>query len=79
MPQSPKTSKLRQEALRSARRVYVDGETWLVYELPPLAFDRRSTSSLVFESEGTVRRVRNYPPNWRDLSDAELFDVSWSA
>ena len=66
------------EAQRTARRVVVDGELWLVYELPPMLFDRRSTPSLVFESEAIFRRVRNFPAAWRELSDNELFDVSWT-
>lgn len=49
---------------------------WLVYELAS-SFDRWATPSLVFESEGAVRRVRNYPLDWRQLSDGELFSPSW--
>jgi hypothetical protein len=29
-------------------------------------------SSLIFESDAAVRRVRNYPPNWHELPDDEL-------
>lgn len=36
------------------------------------ALDRRSGRSLVFESDGAVRRVRNYPEEWHTLSDEEL-------
>jgi hypothetical protein len=53
-----------------------DGE-WRVYELDCGNYDRRAGPSLVFESDGVLRRVRDYPPNWRDLSDAELMEVSW--
>lgn len=67
------------EAQRKARRLFVEGELWLVYELPPTQFDRRQAPSLVFESEISVRRVRNFPATWRDLSDADLFALSWSA
>ncbi|HKW49646.1 MAG TPA: hypothetical protein VJN70_19470 [Gemmatimonadaceae bacterium] len=66
-----------QEAQRSARRVTRDGMLWLVYEFLS-EFDRRQTPSLVFESEAAVRRVRNYPNNWRTLNDAELLALSWS-
>jgi hypothetical protein len=65
-------------ARRAAREIFVDGMPWLVYELPPGPFDRRTSPSLVFETETTVRRVRSYPPGWRDLSDADLFALSWS-
>jgi hypothetical protein len=34
--------------------------------------------SLIFESEVSFRRVRAYPPNWRTLSDEELYLLSWS-
>lgn len=54
-----------------------DGVLWLVYELFPPRFDRRQTASLIFESDNTIRRVRNYPSQWRELSDEELFDLSW--
>jgi hypothetical protein len=52
---------------------------WRVYELPPLPFDRRNSSSLVFESDNAVRRVRNYPLDWRHLSDEELLALSWQS
>lgn len=53
-----------------ARRLRVNGELWLVYEVVP-TYDRRGPS-LVFECERLVRRVRNYAANWRDLSDSDL-------
>jgi hypothetical protein len=49
-----------------------------VYELPPLTYDRRSTTSLVFESDNFIRRVRDFPADWRKLSDDELLALSWS-
>lgn len=52
------------------RILYVEGERWLVYEVTS-AYDRRG-ASLVFESENVVRRVRDYPANWRELPDADL-------
>jgi hypothetical protein len=70
------------EALRSAREqgrtVFVDGEPWRVFEMPPSQFDRRHAPSLVFEADHTMRRVRNFPAKWRDLSDEDLFALSWS-
>ncbi|HEY2376103.1 MAG TPA: hypothetical protein VGH98_09030 [Gemmatimonadaceae bacterium] len=62
---------------RTARHVIVDGALWLVFELPPL-YDRRQRPSLVFESETAIRRVRDYPANWRSLRDDELFALSWN-
>ena len=73
------SSQVLREAQGRGRRLIVDGELWLVYELPPLQFDRRHTPSLVFESDGAVRRVRDFPPNWRSLSDDDLLALSWSA
>lgn len=66
------------EAQRTGRRILAEGVPWLVYELPATVFDRRNSPSLVFESDGTVRRVRDYPSNWRELSNDELFALSWS-
>ena len=48
-----------------------------MYELPP-SLDRRAKASLVFESEQGVRRVRDYPAEWRTLSDDALFALSWT-
>ena len=50
--------------------------TWRVYELPPGPYDRRATSALVFEHEWAVRRVREYPSDWRALDDAALLALS---
>ena len=51
----------------------------MVYENPFESFDRRSGNSLIFASDFAVRRVRNYPANWMELSDEELLALSWSA
>ena len=53
------------------------GELWRVYELSGATYDRRS--SLVFESEHVVRRLRNYPRDWRSLGNEELLRLSWNA
>jgi hypothetical protein len=47
------------------------GTFWTVCEVA-YELDRRSGRSLVFESDGAVRRVRSYPDDWHALSDAEL-------
>jgi hypothetical protein len=77
MADAPKPASQR-DAQQPGRRIIIDGELWLVFELPAPPYDRRETPSLVFESEATVRRVRNYPANWRALSDTELFALSWA-
>jgi len=61
-----------------AREVAMDGVLWFVYEMPASSLDRRASPSLIFESEETVRRVRVYPENWRELSDVDLFALSWA-
>lgn len=66
------------EAQRAGGRILVDDVEWLVYELPPMVFDRRNRSSLVFESDTTVRRIRHFPTDWRELGADDLFALSWS-
>jgi hypothetical protein len=59
-------------------RRFVDGDGvhWSVYEHQE-TYDRRSRRTLVFESEYIVRRVRDFPSHWRELSDEELVALSW--
>lgn len=71
------SSRLR-ELQRAARRIPADGALWLVYELLPAPYDRRQSPSLIFESDAVVRRVRDYPANWRELSDDDLLALSWA-
>jgi hypothetical protein len=56
------------------RQLTINGVRWYVYE------DRRNAGdpSIVFESDRIARRVRNFPANWRELPDVELYAVSWS-
>jgi hypothetical protein len=78
MAEHERLASLLREAQRTARRLFVDGEHWRVYELAPPTLDRRTSPSLVFENEMTVRRVRQYPADWRTLNDAELLALSWT-
>ncbi len=59
--------------------VDADGALWAVYEQVSGDYDRRSGRSLIFNSDFAVRRVRNFPENWIDLSVAELMELSWRA
>jgi len=77
MSENPELRRALRSAHRLEREIIVDRVRWLVYELSAPALDRRSTPSLVFESEGTVRRIRNYPADWRTLDDESLFALSW--
>lgn len=49
-----------------------------MYELTEKELDRRSGASLVFESEDAMRRVRDFPADWRSLGDDDLLALSWS-
>ena len=57
----------------------IDHEEWRVYELGPGSYDRRGPNSLIFESDGVVRRVREFPADWRSLSPKALLALSWTA
>jgi hypothetical protein len=37
----------------------------------------RGSACLVFDSDAVIRRVWNYPTDWRALSAAELVAISW--
>ncbi len=53
-----------------------DGNPWEVRETKNPDYDRRGGYSLIFESPGLVRRVRNYPADWFELSVADLRDLN---
>jgi hypothetical protein len=62
-----------------AHRRYFRDETggeWEVREVALPAYDRRSGSCLIFESRDVIRRVRTFPPNWFELSERDLRDLS---
>jgi hypothetical protein len=62
-----------------APRVFLlGGVRWSVYE-HVMAYQRRTRPDLVFESDAVIRRVRNYPENWRSLSNEELWRLSWNS
>lgn len=77
MDREPGVAPQRAPAKSVARRLIMDGDVWLVYERASAPMDRRSTPSLVFECRAVIRRVRDYPANWRELSDEELARLSW--
>jgi hypothetical protein len=49
---------------------------WVVVEIVDAPYDRRGGRSLVFSTDGVMRRVRDYPANWADLADDELIRLS---
>jgi hypothetical protein len=56
---------------RVRRFLGIDGREWRVREVPS-AYDRRRANSLVFDTFDAARRVRHYPADWYNLTDAEL-------
>ena len=70
---------IRPMAAGEAWRSYVDAEgtCWEVREMKSADYDRRAGTSLIFESIGAIRRVRNFPASWTTLSDAELEALSY--
>lgn len=50
-----------------------NGSEMQVFELV-----RPCGSSLVFSSDEGFRRVRRYPPDWRTLDAAALWELSWT-
>ena len=56
----------------------VDGMEWTVCEYGAIGSGANADSAcLIFESDGTVRRVRAFPENWRSLTSDELTKLSW--
>ena len=65
---------------RPRGRVFVDRARveWRVEEVPAAAVPAaKRPACLVFQSEAAIRRIWHYPPNWRQLTDAELELLSW--
>lgn len=53
-----------------------DGRTWLVRESSPSPYDRRGAPTLVFLTDDVMRRVQDYPADWFELADPDLFALS---
>ena len=67
----------RADATPSRMRVLAtDGMSWRVYEAAYSSTDRRTGISLIFDAELVIRRVRNFPANWYELSDEDLYALS---
>lgn len=78
MPDNPKDQQqIRQSpAPGKVRRISADGLRWVVQEVAAPAFDRRGGTHLLFDGETIMRRVREFPKNWHQLSDEELYELS---
>lgn len=53
-----------------------DGREWAVYTIPAANYDRRGGLCLLFDSVDVMRRLRDFPDNWYELPDAELYALS---
>jgi hypothetical protein len=58
------------------RYLIADEQRWAVREVPAPQFDRRGGVHLVFWGDTTMRRLRNFPANWHELSDEELYALT---
>jgi hypothetical protein len=52
------------------------GRTWSVHELSDRIDPTRTRWSLIFSGAESIRRVREYPADWRELSDIALMELS---
>jgi hypothetical protein len=59
-----------------SRHFVIGNEKWTVREEQKDGPLRRGPA-LIFENEKVARRVRDYPVNWRDLTDMQLAALSW--
>ena len=67
----------RKSDVEITRSLVSDGHAWTVCERPvPYSSAQRA---LLFMSDRVARRVKRYPPNWFDLSDEALAEVSTRA
>jgi len=80
MTDSDRREAARDEVIVEREREFVDAEgtRWRVKETSFSHYDRRRGRSLIFWSDGAVRRVRSYPADWYELSENELVQLSWN-
>lgn len=62
-----------------SRNIAGEGQLWHVHEVPFAVTDRRTGTSLIFENDTVIRRVRNFPANWYSMGDEELYRLSLGA
>ncbi len=66
--------------MTSPSLVFIDksGVDWRIYEMSRAQVPApRGDACLVFESQAAIRRVWNYPNDWRSLTTEELAALSW--
>lgn len=79
LPDRPPESRAPTTSPLQPGRIFRDAEgvEWCVTEERFGEYDRRRGASLIFSSESVVRRVRDYPAEWRGLSEVALLALSW--
>jgi len=65
------------QQLSRVRHFVADGCRWIVQEVDAPPFDRRGGRHLVFDGESIMRRLRQFPADWFDLSDGDLYALSF--
>lgn len=75
MDESSEARETESPALRT-RRIFADGEVWIVREVPAPTFDRRGSTHLIFEGLDVMRRVRVFPTDWMTLAEDDLYALS---
>lgn len=58
------------------RVIWHDQRRWTVREVEQGTWSEADHRSLIYESEGIARRVREYPVGWFTLSDEDLYGLS---
>ena len=66
-------------ATRGDERAFYDacGTRWIAFEVTQAIGHAAARSFLIFESSLMMRRVREYPPHWRNLDGPALARLSW--
>lgn len=59
------------------RHFLVGNQEWTVCEDPGARGDETRHPALVYYGPGIARRVRTFPLNWIELSEGELYALSW--
>lgn len=75
-PDDSSSTRTPQQSALHTRRIFADGEVWVVREVQAPAFDRRAGTHLIFEGVDVMRRVRRFPADWIFLPDDDLYALS---
>jgi len=53
------------------------GRVWSVAEVDFPTFEDATCRYLIFSCDSVIRKVRAYPPDWRERTDSALYEVSF--